>query len=57
MPQVDQSVTKEHIGKRQGDFLYWLQDKLEDEMKKESYKNYVEQEKLKSSRASRRKGQ
>jgi hypothetical protein len=56
MPQVDESVTKEHIGKQQSNFLNWLQDKLEDEMKKESYKNYVEQEKLKSSRPSRRRG-
>ena len=55
MPQVDESVTKEHIGKQQSNFLNWLQDKLEDEMKKESYKNYVEQERLKSNRPSRRK--
>ena len=47
MPQVDESVTKDHIGKQQSNFLNWLQDKLEDEMKKESYKHYVEQEKLK----------
>ena len=47
MPQVDESVTKEHIGKQQSNFLNWLQDKLEDEMKTESYKHYVEQEKLK----------
>ena len=46
MPQVDESVTKEHIGKQQSNFLNWLQDKLEDEMKKESYKNYIEKEKL-----------
>ena len=46
MPQVDESVTKEHIGKQQSNFLNWLQDKLEDEMKKESYKHYIEQEKL-----------
>tara|TARA_A100000171_G_C2008301_1_gene85118 strand:+ start:362 stop:532 length:171 start_codon:yes stop_codon:yes gene_type:complete len=56
MPQVDESVTKEHIGKSQGDFLDWLQDKLEDEMKKSSYKHYVEQEKLKSSEPPRRRG-
>ena len=49
MPQVDESVTKEHIGKQQSNFLNWLQDKLEDEMKKPSYKHYVEQEKLNSS--------
>ena len=46
MPQVDESVTKEHIGKQQNNFLNWLQDKLEDEMKTESYKHYVEHEKL-----------
>ena len=56
MPQVDESVTKEHIGKRQNNFLNWLQDKLEDEMKTESYKNYVEHEKLKSSEPPRRRG-
>ena len=41
MPQVDESVTKEHIGKQQSDFLNWLQDKLEDEMKKESYNDAI----------------
>lgn len=51
--KVDESVSKEHIGKSQGDFLNWLQDKLEDEMKKSSYKHYVEQEKLKSSKPPR----
>ena len=56
MSQVDDSVTKEHIGEQQSNFLNWLQDKLEDEMKTESYKHYVEQEKLKSSRPSRRGG-
>jgi hypothetical protein len=56
MPQVDESVTKEHIGKQQSNFLNWLQDKLEDEMKKSSYKHYVEQEKLKSSEPPRRRG-
>jgi len=40
--QVDESVRKEHIGKSQGDFLDWLQAKLEEEMKKPNYKNYVE---------------
>ena len=53
MPQVDESVTKEHIGKQQSNFLNWLQDKLEEEMKKESYKHYDEQEKLKRKSASR----
>ena len=47
MPQVDESVVVENIGKRQSNFLNWLQDKLEDEMKTESYKHYIEQEKLK----------
>jgi hypothetical protein len=56
MPQVDESVTKEHIGKQQSNFLNWLQDKLEDEMKKPSYKHYVEQEKLNSSEPARRRG-
>jgi len=56
MPQVDESVTKEHIGKRQNNFLNWLQDKLEDEMKTESYKHYVEHEKLKGSESPRRRG-
>ena len=44
MPQLDESVTKEHIGKSQGDFLDWLQRKLEEEMKKPNYKNYVKGE-------------
>ena len=45
--QVDESVTKEHIGKKQTDFLNWLKEKLEKEMQKSSYKNYVEHEQLK----------
>ena len=53
MPQVDESVTKEHIGKSQGDFLDWLQRKLEEEMKKPNYKNYVEG---KDSKSPRRRG-
>ena len=56
MPKVDESVRVENIGEKQNSFLNWLQDKLEDEMKTESYKHYVEQEKLKSSRPSRRGG-
>ena len=44
MPKVDESVRVENIGEKQNSFLNWLQDKLEDEMKKESYKHYVEQE-------------
>lgn len=51
---VDESVSKEHIGKSQGDFLDWLQDKLEKEMKKQSYKDYVEHEKIKSNKSPRR---
>ena len=46
MPQVDESVRVEKVGERQNSFLNWLQDKLEDEMKKESYKHYIEQEKF-----------
>jgi len=53
MPQLDESVTKEHIGKSQGDFLDWLQNKLEEEMKKPNYKNYVEG---KSKESPRRRG-
>ena len=55
MPQVDESVTKEHIGKQQSNFLNWLQDKLEDEMKKESYKDYMEREKSNDNRGKRTK--
>ena len=51
--QVDESVRKEHIGKSQGDFLDWLQAKLEEEMKKPNYKNYVEG---KDSKSPRRRG-
>jgi len=47
MPKVDESVTVENIGEQQNSFLNWLQDKLEDEMKKDSYKNYAEHEKFK----------
>lgn len=50
---VDESVRKEHIGKSQGDFLDWLQRKLEEEMKKPNYKNYVEG---KDSKSPRRRG-
>ena len=53
MPQVDQSVTKEHMGKSQGDFLNWLQRKLEDEMKKPNYKKYVAGKSNKSPRRRR----
>ncbi len=47
MPQVDESVTKEYIGKSQSDFLNWLQRKLEKEMEKPSFKNYKPQRKNK----------
>lgn len=47
MIQVDESVTVEQVGKKQNDFLNWLQDKLENEMKKESYKDYIDSEKSK----------
>ena len=46
MPKVDESAVVESIGIQQNSFLNWLQDKLEDEMKTESYKHYIEQEKL-----------
>ena len=46
MPKVDESAIVESVGKQQSTFLNWLQDKLEDEMKTESYKHYIEQEKL-----------
>ena len=46
MPKVDESAIVESVGKQQSSFLNWLQDKLEDEMKTESYKHYIEQEKL-----------
>ncbi len=38
---VDKSVENESCGKSQKDFLNWLQEKLEEEMKKPSYQNYV----------------
>ena len=46
MPKVDESAIVESVEKQQSSFLNWLQDKLEDEMKTESYKHYIEQEKL-----------
>ena len=46
MPKVDESAIVESVGKQQSSFLNWLQDKLEDEMKTESYKHYIAQEKL-----------
>ena len=56
MPKVDESVRVEKVGERQNNFLNWLQDKLEEELKTESYKHYVEQEKLNSSEPPRRRG-
>ena len=41
MLKVDESVRVENIGEKQNSFLNWLQDKLEDEMKTESYKHYI----------------
>ena len=55
MPKVDESVRVEKIGERQNSFLNWLQDKLEDEMKTESYKNYIEKEKLYDNKGKRKK--
>tara|TARA_B100001093_G_C26023370_1_gene674844 strand:- start:2 stop:151 length:150 start_codon:yes stop_codon:yes gene_type:complete len=43
--QVDESVSKEYIGKQQSNFLNWLQVKLEEEMEKPSFKNYKPQKK------------
>lgn len=40
---VDKSVENESCGKNQNDFLNWLQDKLEEEMQKPSYQNYVKE--------------
>ena len=53
MIEVDHSIESESYGSKQKGFLNWLQDKLEDEMKTESYKHYVEQEKLKRKSATR----
>ena len=53
MIEVDQSIESESYGSKQKCFLNWLQDKLEEEMKTESYKHYVEQEKLKRKSATR----
>lgn len=50
---VDKSVESESCGKKQNDFLNWLQEKLEEEMKKPNYKNYVEG---KSNESPRRRG-
>ena len=44
MPKVDESVRVENIGEKQNSFLNWLQDKLEAEMKKPSYKDYYKNE-------------
>ena len=50
---VDKSVESESCGKKQNDFLNWLQEKLEEEMEKPTYKNYVKAERSKSSRRRR----
>ena len=42
--EVDQSAVVESVGKQQSNFLNWLQDKLEAEMKKPSYKDYYKNE-------------
>ena len=47
MIQVDESVTVEQVGKKQNDFLNWLQTKLEEEMQKPTYKDYMDSEKSK----------
>lgn len=54
MINVDKSVQNESYGKNQNDFLNWLQAKLEEETKKESYKNYYKDERTKSRRIPRR---
>ena len=55
MIEVDQSVESESYGSKQKGFLNWLQDKLEDEMKKESYKDYIKREKSNDNRGKRKK--
>ena len=44
MIDVDKSIQNESYGKNQNDFLNWLQGKLEDEMKKPSYKSYYNEQ-------------
>lgn len=51
---VDKSVENESNGKNQNDFLNWLQSKLEEEMKKETYQTYCKNEQTKSRRIPRR---
>ena len=55
MIEVDQSIESESYGSKQKGFLNWLQDKLEDEMKTESYKDYMEREKSNDNRGKRTK--
>ena len=55
MPKVDESVRVENIGEKQNSFLNWLQDKLEDEMKTKTYKDYIEREKSNDNRGKRTK--
>ena len=52
---IDQSVESESYGKKQNDFLNWLQDKLEDEMKTKTYKDYIEREKSNDNKGKRTK--
>mgnify|MGYP000150033701 CR=1 FL=1 len=54
MLNVDKSVESESYGKNQNDFLNWLQGKLEDEMKKDTYQNYYKNEHTKRKRIPRR---
>jgi hypothetical protein len=54
MINVDESKTIESTSKQQGDFLNWLQAKLEEETKKESYINYYKDEHTKRKRIPRR---
>ena len=42
--KLDESAIIEQSGKKQNDLLNWLQDKLEAEMKKPSYKDYYKNE-------------
>ena len=55
MIEVDQSIESESYGSKQKGFLNWLQDKLEDEMKKESYRDYIQREESNDNRGKRTK--
>lgn len=54
MIDIDKSVENESNGQNQNDFLNWLQAKLEDEMKKETYQNYYKNERTNRKRIPRR---